>query len=253
MIFDGYYELKVEGDLKARGGEESKITFTSNTRTKGSWVGIEFAGSVFNPSSQSYIERSIIEFADIGIETWYDSPNIGRNILRDNRIALSINWPRSPMSIARNLIERNGEITGGGHTAAVYVRPSSYAPRPDVKVSYNSIVNNLSGIYVGETVDFENLHIVNDNIHSNTYWNVFVGSGPSGEDIDATNNWWGTLDTSVIDEYIFDFKDDIDLAEVVYEPFATEPIPGAPTLTEFTRIYDHAMYSSLDRIYLNSY
>jgi len=244
VIFDGYYELRVDGDLKARGEEESKIIFTSSARTKGSWVGIEFAGSPFDPSSASFIEHSIIEFANVGIETWYDSPNIGRNILRDNRIALSINWPRSPMSIARNLIERNGEITDGGHTAAVYVWPSSYAPRPDVKIWYNSVINNLSGIYVGETVDFENLFIINNNLHSNTYWNVYVDSGPSGEEIDATNNWWSTVDTSVIDEKIWDFNDDIDLAEVIYEPFATEPIPGAPTPTESTRIYDHAVSSS---------
>ncbi len=249
VIFDGYYELRVDGDLKAQGEEESKITFTSNTPTKGSWVGIEFAGSFDEPSSASVIEHSIIEFANVGIETWYDSPGIRYNVLRDNSIALSINWPRSPMSIARNLIERNGTEDGEGHFAAVYLYPlpAGYYP-PSLKLWYNSIVNNLSGIFIGEAVYYtlpDILHIVNNNLHNNTYWNVYVDSGPSGEDIDATNNWWGTVDTSVIDEYIFDFNDDVDLAEVIYEPFATEPIPGAPTPTESTTIYDHAVSNSV--------
>lgn len=242
VVFDGYYELRVDGDLKARGKEDSKITFTSSRPTKGSWVGIEFAGNYLDPSSESFIERSIIEFADIGIETWYDSPDIGYNTLRDNRVALNINWPRSSMSIARNLIEGNGTQEEERHYAAVYLYPlpPRYASSP-LKLWYNSIVNNLSGIYIGEVVDYtlpDILHIVNNNLHSNTYWNVYVGSGPSGEEIDATNNWWGTVDTSVIDEDIFDFNDDIDLAKVIYRPFATGPIPGAPTPTEATRTYD---------------
>lgn len=55
--------------------------------------------------------------------------------------------------------------------------------------------------------------------------------------VDATNNWWGTTDTSTIDELIFDVNDDFNLGKVNYVPFLTAanpeamPNPNAPTPT----------------------
>jgi hypothetical protein len=46
--------------------------------------------------------------------------------------------------------------------------------------------------------------------------------------VDATNNWWGTTDEAVIDQFIYDYNDDLDTLKVVYEPYATSPILGAP-------------------------
>jgi hypothetical protein len=45
--------------------------------------------------------------------------------------------------------------------------------------------------------------------------------------VDATNNWWGTTDTSTVDVLIFDVNDDLNLGKVNYMPFLTEPNPDA--------------------------
>ena len=44
-----------------------------------------------------------------------------------------------------------------------------------------------------------------------------------------TYNWWGTTDTSLIDEHIWDFYDDFRLGKVIYIPFLNAPSPGAPS------------------------
>jgi len=42
---------------------------------------------------------------------------------------------------------------------------------------------------------------------------------------DLTGNWWGTADRGEIGDRIHDFMEDIDLAELVFEPFAEAPLP----------------------------
>ncbi len=45
--------------------------------------------------------------------------------------------------------------------------------------------------------------------------------------LDMTNNWWGTTETSEIDEMIFDFNNNYYFPQVKYQPVATEAIPAA--------------------------
>ncbi|MBN1971538.1 MAG: hypothetical protein JXR48_04130 [Candidatus Delongbacteria bacterium] len=48
--------------------------------------------------------------------------------------------------------------------------------------------------------------------------------------IDATNNWWGTTDETVIQNRIYDYNDDFNLGVVNYLPYLTEPNPDAPPM-----------------------
>ena len=48
--------------------------------------------------------------------------------------------------------------------------------------------------------------------------------------IDATNNYWGTTDTSVIDLKIYDGRDDVRISSyITYLPILTSPHPSTPT------------------------
>jgi hypothetical protein len=49
----------------------------------------------------------------------------------------------------------------------------------------------------------------------------------TANDINATYNWWGTTDTQVINQSIYDFKNDFNLGVVNFVPFLTEPNPQA--------------------------
>lgn len=47
----------------------------------------------------------------------------------------------------------------------------------------------------------------------------------------AADNWWGTTETEMIDEKIWDIHDDGNLlGEVRYHPYATESFPGSRDL-----------------------
>jgi hypothetical protein len=56
-------------------------------------------------------------------------------------------------------------------------------------------------------------------------------------DVNAAQNYWGTINPSAIDKLIYDFNDDFNLGKVNYTPFLTEPNsqampdPNAPIST----------------------
>jgi parallel beta-helix repeat protein len=128
--------------------------------------------------------------------------------------------------ITKNIISHN---SGNG----VYKSSGS------MQLSYNDITFNNVGIAAtpfklvfsdsfqeksGDTT------IDHNNIIDNTLYaveNIGPGTNIFGAvlNLTATNNWWGTTETSLIDQLIRDVKDDFSLGRVEYVPFLTEPAP----------------------------
>jgi len=53
-------------------------------------------------------------------------------------------------------------------------------------------------------------------------------------DLNTAYNWWGTTNTTAINQSIRDFKNDFNLGKVNFTPFLTEPnSEAAPTIPEF--------------------
>jgi len=102
---------------------------------------------------------------------------------------------------------------------------------------YPQIMHNTikGGIYCADTdqgiekgkINYNNLDKYNSQyaISNNPQYGGAV-------DIDASNNWWGTTDTFVIDDLIYDYYDDFEEGKVNYIPILNSPDPDAPiTLT----------------------
>jgi hypothetical protein len=97
----------------------------------------------------------------------------------------------------------------------------------------NSIAGNRIGIHVklfflsagGE------LFINSNNIYSNVDYSFQVAA-VSGiyDEYNATYNWWGTTNTTIIDRLIYDFYDDFTLGEVIYLPLLNQSNADAPTI-----------------------
>jgi len=91
-----------------------------------------------------------------------------------------------------------------------------------VTVENNSIKNNTVGVVTSAP-----LSIIYNNIEGNNQ-SIYLSSP---NNLDATNNWWGTTDTQAISQSIHDFDDDSTLGKVTFVPFLTEPNPAARELT----------------------
>lgn len=112
-----------------------------------------------------------------------------------------------------------------------------YKSSGSMQLTYNNITFNNVGIAAtpfklvfsdsfqeksGDTI------IDHNNIIDNTLYaieNIGPGTNIFGAALNLTaiNNWWGTTDTSLIDQLIKDVKDDFSLGKVEYIPFLTEP------------------------------
>jgi hypothetical protein len=86
-----------------------------------------------------------------------------------------------------------------------------------VTVENNTIENNTVGIATSAP-----LSVTYNNIEGNNQ-SVYLSSP---NNLNATNNWWGTTDTQAISQSIHDFDDDSTLGKVTFVPFLTEPNPA---------------------------
>jgi parallel beta-helix repeat protein len=124
------------------------------------------------------------------------SPIVEGNVVTNNKDGFRIDWSRSSPIIRNNTIAKN---SGG--------------------------IKLLNGPWSV---------IVNNNIYDNTNYNLYLHTdntiGNPEHDVNATYNWWGTTDTSLIDQSIRDYKDDFNLGSVTFTPFLTAPNPEAPAI-----------------------
>lgn len=95
---------------------------------------------------------------------------------------------------------------------------------PIVTIKSNTITNNEVGISIVRISQSSVPTIENNNIYENSQYSLSLGAS---NDIKATSNWWGTTDSAVIDQKIYDFNDDVELGKVNYTPFLTAANPNA--------------------------
>ena len=113
----------------------------------------------------------------------------------------------------------NNSIIGNSAQNAAAV----YYPNADFK--YNTITGNIATgsvptytVYVNSHPLFNYNNILN-NIATYELWNA---NAHGSDNVDATNNWWGTAVESDIANKIWDWFDDLTLGFVDYDPWETD-------------------------------
>ena len=100
-------------------------------------------------------------------------------------------------------------------------------------ITYNNIVSNSdNGIaFVSLVLNKPECSpiISNNNIYSNEKFSIFLYNYAA--DVDASNNWWGTIDENLISVSIYDKDDDFNFGKVNYLPFLTSPELNVPDIT----------------------
>ena len=122
--------------------------------------------------------------------------------------------------VTRNVVISNSTIKGNGSgTGVVTASNSSYTS----SISNSLIIDNSVGIKVIENMgsyDFQN----NNFIRNTTY----ALNNQSNRSITATNNYWGTTNSTEIENLIYHENDDLDLGPVTYNPYRSSYNTSAP-------------------------
>jgi len=224
-------QLIVDGTLLVQGTETNPVQISSGaeTPTEGIWEGIKINTTSIN----SVIEHAIIDWAkwsvhiteanvairnstirsfgeggiylrDVptanisgnlidnirirgrGIDLYNSSPLISGNIIQNSHSAIFVNVNSNP------LITGNNEITSNSY--GIYVSGHSYTPEknPNPVVTGNSI-------------------------YSNTYHNYYASSFGDAHitTLDARGNWWGSDDSVIIADGIFDITENNSSSPIV--------------------------------------
>ncbi len=248
----GSYNILVNGILQAWGNYGNPVTFNGGQ--------ITFAenSTGWNPSTGS---GSIIVLSVLSSSmTLYDSALISDNIITggvsvegdamvsNNTImgqgisvvgsatvsyntisgcSIGISLPNTsinPPLLMGNLIVNNTE--GIQIVDEASNGEQSYNP----VIQNNTITNNTVGIsLIEQSPSMISPIIMSNNIYSNTNYNI--NSGVS-YNINAAYNWWGTTNTQIINQTIYDFKDNSTSGTVSFVPFLDAPNHFAPTYIE---------------------
>ena len=91
-------------------------------------------------------------------------------------------------------------------------------------ISNSVITNNKKGIYIDPrgSYKYPNLKVNNSDIYNNLEWNVYIGGGanPSTTEYDMLNNYWGSLDSTLISSQLYDNSDNNTVASINFTPYA---------------------------------
>lgn len=102
-------------------------------------------------------------------------------------------------------------------------------------VKNNTIANNAIGVYLAQG------YFNYNNFEDNSEYNMYVFSK---SDVNATHNWWGTTDASVIDQKIWDYTDDFSLGKVNYMPILTMHNSQATSNASLSSLTSQSLHSS---------
>lgn len=151
----------------------------------------------------------------IGIEVTDGNPYISNNDITDFQIGIFA---------AYGIIERN-YIHGGPVGVDIgngIIRNNTISSATSISVQASS----------KPTISYNNFEF--GNVPGRI--NIFLAEG-ANQDVDAAHNWWETTNETIINQSIFDNKNDFTLGTVNFVPFLTEanpqamPDPNAPTPT----------------------
>jgi len=148
-----------------------------------------------------------------GIIINYDSSSPGSAIITENIIRGGFDHACISIVEGNPIIRRNLFSDGTIGIDLTYLSSSS-----NPTIENNTIFSCFRGISIGTNVAlifrYNNLYeISNYTIYS---WHTKLS-------FNATYNWWGTTDITIINQKIYDFEDDFNLGKVNYNPFLTEP------------------------------
>ncbi len=154
------------------------------------------------------------------------SVSAGSPVVESNFISGSVVLSAGSPNVENNLIQYGG-ITVHGNTNPV--------------IENNTIAACSIGINIYNLSGSPAPTIAYNNFEQNSKYNIYSGQqgnySSTAPNVYAANNWWGTTDLSVINQTIYDHKDNFNVGTVTFTPILTSPNneaspdPNAPIST----------------------
>ena len=254
------YNLEANGTLQAIGTTNSPIVFTNGEIVFGpnsaAWNGQSQTGCIITNSdldncginimaSSPIIQNSEIAGQPIGVNG--GSPTISNNTINipPQRHPPSLTYEQSfsAISLAYNnsAVITNNVITGEFQKGAINLQEGSPIVEGNLIIansglsfqsgaSSGTIMNNTFSTSKVITGDITTTGPINATIIYNNFENLSSNGVVWGatSNLNLTYNWWGTIDTQVINQTIYDSKHNFNLGTVTFIPFLTAPNPQAP-------------------------
>ncbi len=250
---------------KGAAGSEISLTSAAASPAPGDWGGVAFeggAGGGLDHVGLSYattglrldnagpeMDHLVIEQCGTGVDIYGQSRAMTSSWLVDNGVGATVSW--ATLTFDGGVVTGNGTGMYGGSASSLVVTNTrvdrnDVGLRPEggtidhcdvqgngigidtglswVTVTYSTIQENAVGVVLGGYPTRKVLHW--NSFEGNTERAVEYVGGYTDGAVDAAHNWWGSVQRIVIQRDIWDVRDDIDLFEVVYEPFLTEEHVG---------------------------
>jgi len=217
LTFGSSMGLVVDGDLQVNGTQDSPVTFISETDVQ--WSGI----AINDGTTDAVIEWAIIENAETAIEVKAGSNNtqISHTVVRNNQNGIVFSGTDG--AISNNTISDNENgivvVNASPQISSNNITSNTVAGlviegQSNPVVNSNNIITGNDGYGIKlkglATEGDDPQPIINGNeIHSNQPYNIYTQDMYQGGSviINATGNWWNTVDVSEIADSIVDYTD----------------------------------------------
>ncbi len=123
-------------------------------------------------------------------------------------------------SIAPNEVLERNKISGNNEGIHMEIYPAMAYGVINPSINSNTISKNSVGVKIDGEAQF--IVFQNNNLQDNLNYSIYFAVGET-TDLNASNNWWGTTDQSVINQTIFDSKSDFNLGTVNFQPVLDSP------------------------------
>ncbi len=185
-----------------------------------------------NEGSPTICNNFIKSSSNYGIDIYNrGSPNIFDNNITGCNVGIYVSGTGNT-TITRNLITANAygiysTYSNGNTTVQNNVFSSNYCGiRGGGNMRSNLIGDNNIGVQVTSNL----INLTQNNLVDNTLNLQMAIISP----LNASYNWWDSKDQSVINQTIYDYKNNTALGNVTFSPFLAEPSPDAPTLDKLS-------------------
>ncbi len=168
---------------------------SNNTIEGGQNYGISLDNSQEDTGAVISDNHILGSFTNGGIIVAAGTPTIARNFIRAGTVGITVNGNSGPL------------------------------------IENNTIVENNIGLNIYNSNGSPSPTITNNNFEQNSQYNIYLGQQgvyeTTAPNINAANNWWGTIDEPTINQTIYDFKNNYRLGAVTFTPVLTAPNPQA--------------------------